>query len=93
MDAWKKVIQSHGLVWTQYRTGPEVISDLRITGLSLDESGKIVAKDLDTNQLAEFLNETELTGINGRQSCRLFHPDYHLETYPAFCFVWRLQNY
>jgi thiol-disulfide isomerase/thioredoxin len=59
VDAWKKVIQSHGLVWTQYRTGPEVITNLRITGYPtsflLDGSGKIVAKDLDTNQLAEFL--------------------------------------
>jgi len=59
VDAWKNAIQSNGLVWSQYRTGPEVISDLRITGFPtsflLDESGKIVAKDLDTNQLAEFL--------------------------------------
>ncbi len=59
VDAWKNAIQSHGLVWSQYRTGPEVISDLRITGFPtnflLDESGKIVARDLDQNQLAEFL--------------------------------------
>jgi thiol-disulfide isomerase/thioredoxin len=58
--AWKKVIKSRSLNWTQYRVSDwESLNNLRIYGYPknylLDRTGRIVAVDLDTKQLSDLL--------------------------------------
>jgi thiol-disulfide isomerase/thioredoxin len=59
IEAWKKVILSKSLNWLQYRTDEATINNLDINwfpwNFLLDRSGKIIAKNLDTKQLSEFL--------------------------------------
>ena len=59
IEAWKKVIHSESLNWLQYRTDEATINNLDINwfpwNFLLDRSGKIIAKNLDTKQLSDFL--------------------------------------
>jgi thiol-disulfide isomerase/thioredoxin len=57
--AWKDVIKNRSLNWIQFRVPVETINNLRISGFPtsflLDSTGKIIANDMDTKQLSEFL--------------------------------------
>jgi thiol-disulfide isomerase/thioredoxin len=59
IEAWKKVIHSQSLNWLQFRADKKTMDDLRIEiapyNFILDESGKIVAKDLETKAVSDFL--------------------------------------
>jgi thiol-disulfide isomerase/thioredoxin len=59
IEAWKKVIRSQSLNWLQYRASNETMRNLRITGAPynflLDNSGKIIAKDLSAKEVSDFL--------------------------------------
>jgi len=59
IEAWKKIIHSKSLNWLQYRTNKETIHDLDINwfpwNFLLDKSGKIIAKNLEPNQLSAIL--------------------------------------
>ncbi len=59
IDAWKEVIKNKSLNWSQFRVPIETTNNLRIswypTSFLLDGSGKIIAKDMDTKQLSDFL--------------------------------------
>jgi thiol-disulfide isomerase/thioredoxin len=59
--AWKNVIKDQSLNWVQYRTDDASMKNLRInfapSNFLLDSEGIIIAKDLDTHQLADFLHE------------------------------------
>jgi len=61
ITAWKNVIKEKFLNWTQYRTDDASIKNVRINGYPanflLNSEGIIVAKDLDTQQVADFLKE------------------------------------
>ncbi|HLA59500.1 MAG TPA: TlpA disulfide reductase family protein, partial [Puia sp.] len=58
---WKNVIKEQSLNWAQYRTDDASMQNLRInffpSNFLLDSEGKIIAKDLDPHQLADFLQE------------------------------------
>jgi thiol-disulfide isomerase/thioredoxin len=57
--AWKDVIKNKSLKWSQFRVSMETTNNLRIslcpTNFLLDGSGKIIARDMDTGQVSEFL--------------------------------------
>ncbi len=59
INAWKEVIKNKSLNWRQFRVTMETTNNLRISGCPtsflLDGSGKIIANDLDTRQLSDFL--------------------------------------
>jgi hypothetical protein len=59
IEAWKKVIHSQSLSWLQYRATKKTINNLRISSFPfnflLDSSGKIIAKDLGTKEVSDFL--------------------------------------
>jgi len=59
--AWKNVIREQSLNWSQYRTDDASMKYLRINfapfNFLLDSKGIIIAKNLDTHQLADFLQE------------------------------------
>lgn len=59
ITAWKDVIKSKSLNWHQFRVTMETTNNLRISGCPtnflLDRSGKIIASDMDTKQLSDFL--------------------------------------
>jgi thiol-disulfide isomerase/thioredoxin len=61
ITVWKNVIKDKFLNWVQYRTDDVSIKNLRInlfpSNFLLDSEGIIIAKDLDTRQLADFLQE------------------------------------
>jgi thiol-disulfide isomerase/thioredoxin len=61
ITAWKNVIKEKFLNWTQYRTDDASIKNVRINAYPanflLNSEGIIVAKDLDTQQVADFLKE------------------------------------
>lgn len=56
---WKQVIHEKGLTWIQYRTDEISMKNLRInlapSNFLLDSQGIIIAKDLDTHEVDEFL--------------------------------------
>ncbi len=56
---WKNIIQSSALSWVQYRVAQETLNDLRIyyapTNFLLDSKGRILAIDMETKELADFL--------------------------------------
>jgi thiol-disulfide isomerase/thioredoxin len=59
ITAWKDVIKNKSLNWTQFRVPRETTNNLRIslypTNFLLDGSGRIIANNLDTKQLSDFL--------------------------------------
>jgi peroxiredoxin len=59
INAWKDIIKKRALNWSQYRVSMELINNLRINAFPinflLDGSGKIIASDLDTKQVSDFL--------------------------------------
>ena len=59
--AWKNVIKEQSLNWVQYRTDDASMKNLKInfapSNFLLDSAGNIIAKNLDTHQLADFLLE------------------------------------
>jgi thiol-disulfide isomerase/thioredoxin len=59
IETWKGLIKSKSLRWVQYRTGAETMKNLRITiapfNFLLDSSGRIIAKDLGTKEVSDFL--------------------------------------
>ncbi len=61
VDAWRDIIKNKSLNWNQFRVSSETINNLRIalypTNFLLDYSGKIIASDMDTKQLADFLHD------------------------------------
>ncbi|HEX3767388.1 MAG TPA: TlpA disulfide reductase family protein, partial [Puia sp.] len=61
ITAWKNVIREKSLNWAQYRTDDASVKKLRINGFPanflLDSQGVIIAKDLEPQQLADFLKE------------------------------------
>jgi thiol-disulfide isomerase/thioredoxin len=61
VTAWKNVIKNQSLNWIQYRTDDASMKNLRInfapTNFLLDSKGVIIAKNLDTHQLDDFLKE------------------------------------
>lgn len=61
ITTWKNVIKEQSLNWVQYRTDDASMKNLRInvfpSNFLLDSEGIIIAKDLDTQQLADFLKE------------------------------------
>jgi peroxiredoxin len=61
ITAWKNVIKEKSLNWIQYRTDDASMKNVRInffpSNFLLDSEGIIVAKDLEPQQLADFLKE------------------------------------
>lgn len=61
IKSWKDIIKNKSLNWHQYRVTRVTTDDLRIilfpTNFLLDGSGKIVAGNIDTKQLADFLHD------------------------------------
>ena len=59
ITAWKDVIKNKSLNWSQFRVPRETTDNLRIslfpTNFLLDSSGKIIANNMDTKQLSDFL--------------------------------------
>ncbi len=59
ITAWKDVIKNKSLNWSQFRVPRETTDNLRIslfpTNFLLDGSGKIIANNMDTKQLSDFL--------------------------------------
>ncbi len=59
IEAWKKVINSQSLSWLQYRANKKTMNNLRISSFPfnflLDSSGRIIAKDLGTKEVSDFL--------------------------------------
>ncbi len=58
---WKSVIKNKSLNWSQYRVPRATVDNLRITwyptNFLLDGSGKIIATNMDTKQVSDFLKE------------------------------------
>ncbi len=58
---WKSVIKNKSLNWNQFRVPRETADNLRIVGYPtnflLDGFGKIIASDMDTKQVSDFLKE------------------------------------
>jgi thiol-disulfide isomerase/thioredoxin len=56
---WKNIIQTKPLSWSQFRTNNKTIDDLRInyfpSNFLIDSSGKILAINLGSNEVAEFV--------------------------------------
>jgi len=61
VKAWKHIIQTKPLRWTQYRTKQKTIEDLRInhfpSNYLIDSSGKILAIGLESPEVAEFIRK------------------------------------
>jgi thiol-disulfide isomerase/thioredoxin len=61
IKSWKEIIKNKSLNWHQYRVTRVATDDLRIVlfpaNFLLDGSGKIVASNIDTKQLADFLQD------------------------------------
>ncbi|HEY4968138.1 MAG TPA: TlpA disulfide reductase family protein [Puia sp.] len=61
LKAWKHIIQTKPLLWTQYRANPKSIDDLRIhyfpSNFLVDGSGKILAVNLGAPEVAEFIRK------------------------------------
>ncbi len=61
IKSWKEIIKNKSLNWNQYRITKVETDDLRITlfptNFLLDGSGKIIASNMDTKQLADFLHD------------------------------------
>jgi hypothetical protein len=61
ITAWKNIIKEKSLNWVQYRTDDASIKKVRInffpSNFLLDSEGIIVAKDLEPQQVADFLKE------------------------------------
>jgi peroxiredoxin len=61
ITAWKNVIKEKSVNWVQYRTDDASMKKLRINAFPsnflLDSEGIIIAKDMDPQQLADFLKE------------------------------------
>ena len=59
ITAWKEVVKNKSLNWSQFRVPKETTSNLRIsyypTNFLLDGSGKIIASNMDTKQVSDFL--------------------------------------
>jgi thiol-disulfide isomerase/thioredoxin len=59
IKAWKDVIKNKSLNWSQFRVPRETTDNLRIslypTNFLLDGSGRIIANNIDTKQLSDFL--------------------------------------
>jgi thiol-disulfide isomerase/thioredoxin len=59
ITAWKDVIKNKSLNWSQFRVPRETTDNLRIslfpTNFLLDGSGRIIANNMDTKQLSDFL--------------------------------------
>jgi thiol-disulfide isomerase/thioredoxin len=59
IKAWKDVIKNKSLNWSQFRVPRETTDNLRIslfpTNFLLDGSGRIIANNMDTKQLSDFL--------------------------------------
>jgi thiol-disulfide isomerase/thioredoxin len=59
IQSWKKIIKSKPLHWTQYRANQKTIDDLRIelypSNFLLDSSGKIIAVNLLSNEVADLI--------------------------------------
>lgn len=60
VNAWRNIIKNKSLTWSQFRVSNETVNNLRITlyptNFLLDDSGKIIASNMDTKQLADFLS-------------------------------------
>ena len=59
ITTWKNVIKKQSLNWVQYRTDDASVKNLRINAFPsnflLDSEGIIIAKNMDPQQLADFL--------------------------------------
>ena len=62
ITVWKQVIHEKGLTWVQYRTDDSSMKNLRInyapSNFLVDSHGMIIAKNLDTHEVAEFLKDS-----------------------------------
>jgi thiol-disulfide isomerase/thioredoxin len=59
IQAWKKIIKTKSLLWTQYRANKKTIDDLRInlypSNFLIDSSGKIIAINLRSDEVAKLI--------------------------------------
>jgi len=61
VKAWKHIIQTKPLRWTQFRANGKTIDDLRIgsypSNFLIDSSGKILAVNLGAREVADFIRK------------------------------------
>jgi thiol-disulfide isomerase/thioredoxin len=59
IQAWKEIIKTRPLRWSQYRTNKKTVDDFRISyypsNFLLDSSGKIIAVNLLSNEIADMI--------------------------------------